>query len=159
LRPWRARRSWKSGVGSPGSNKNRCGKVSPPYPHIRYRGPYSRADLPRILAGAAATVIPSDFENCPLVARESLMLRVPVIASRAGGLPEIIHHHQNGLLFPPGDVEALRLHVTRLLRHPDLRARLRRGIAPVKSLPTEARELVGLYRSMTPSLNGVRTAS
>jgi glycosyltransferase involved in cell wall biosynthesis len=130
-----------------------------PYPHIRYRGPYSRADLPRILAGAAATVIPSDFENCPLVARESLMLRVPVIASRAGGLPEIIHHHQNGLLFPPGDVEALRLHVTRLLRHPDLRARLRRGIAPVKSLPTEARELVGLYRSMTPSLNGVRTAS
>jgi glycosyltransferase involved in cell wall biosynthesis len=129
-----------------------------PYPHIRYRGPYSRADLSRILAGAAATVIPSDFENYPLVARESLMLGVPVIASRSGGLPEIIQHHQNGLLFPPGDAEALRLQVTQLIYHPDLRARLSRGIAPVKSLPEEAQELLGLYRTLGPSLSGVRTA-
>ncbi len=130
-----------------------------PYPHIRYRGPYTGVDLPRILAGAAATVIPSDFENCPLVARESLMLGVPVIASQAGGLPEIIHHHQNGLLFPPGDVEALRLWVTRLMRHPNLLARLRQGIAPVKNLQEEGQELVGLYRSMTLRLAELRTTT
>jgi glycosyltransferase involved in cell wall biosynthesis len=119
-----------------------------PHPHIRYRGPYRRADLPRILAGAAALIMCSDFENYPLVAREGLMLGVPVIASRAGGLPEIVHHGVNGLLFPPGDADALRRQVTRLLRRPELLARLRRGIDPVKSITEEAQALAGMYRSL-----------
>ncbi len=63
---------------------------------------------------AAATVITSDFENHPLVVRESLMLKVPVIASAAGGIPEIIEPEINGLLFPPGDAAALRRQVRRL---------------------------------------------
>jgi GT2 family glycosyltransferase len=90
----------------------------------------------------------SDFENYPLVAREALMLGVPVIASRAGGLPEIIQHGKNGLLFPPGDAGALRRQVTRVLRQPDLLNRLRQGIAPVKTMAAEAGELLELYRSL-----------
>jgi len=118
-----------------------------PLPHINYQGPYQRPDLPRILAGAAALVICSDFENYPLVVRESLMLGVPVIASRAGGLPEIVHDGRNGLLFPPGDAEALRRTVLRLLRRPNLQERLRRGIAPVKTMAQEAREMLEVYTS------------
>jgi glycosyltransferase involved in cell wall biosynthesis len=38
---------------------------------------------------------------------ESLALGTPVIASRVGGLPELIEHHRTGLLFPVGNVEAL----------------------------------------------------
>jgi glycosyltransferase involved in cell wall biosynthesis len=119
-----------------------------PYSHIIYKGPYHRQDLPRILAGATATVITSDFENYPLVVRESLMLQVPVIGSAAGGIPEIIQHQENGLLFPRGDAEALRQQVMRLLRHPDLAARLRRGIKPVKTIGQEAQALVDLYRTL-----------
>jgi glycosyltransferase involved in cell wall biosynthesis len=122
-----------------------------PHPHIRYRGPYRRADLSRILAGAAALIMCSDFENYPLVAREGLMLGVPVLASRAGGLPEIVRHGVNGLLFPPGDAHALRRQVTRLLRRPELLARLRRGIAPVKIMAEEAQDLAGMYHGLVLS--------
>ncbi len=118
------------------------------HPHITYRGPYRRGDLPQILAGAAAVVMCSDFENYPLVAREALILGVPVIASRAGGLPEIVHHGKNGLLFPPGEARALRRQVTRVIRQPSLLNRLRQGIAPVKTMAVEAMELREFYRSL-----------
>jgi glycosyltransferase involved in cell wall biosynthesis len=117
-----------------------------PHPHIRYCGPYQRENLPEVLAGATATVITSDFENYPLVARESLMLGVPVVASRAGGLPEIVRHEENGLLFPPGDVPALTETLRRLCREPGLLEKLRHGITPVKTITREARELAGLYQ-------------
>ncbi len=117
-----------------------------PYPHIRYRGPYRREELPHILAGATATVITSDFENHPLVVRESLMLKVPVISSRAGGIPEIIESGKNGLFFRAGDAAALNRQIRRLLKRPELVERLRQGIAPVKTLAQEARELLDLYR-------------
>lgn len=119
-----------------------------PYPHIRYRGPYRREDLPRLLAGAWATVVCSEFENCPLVVRESLSLGVPVIATRAGGLPELVRPGENGLLFPRGDAQALRRQVTRLLRRPELVNRLRQGLTPVKTLEAEAQELLDLYYSL-----------
>lgn len=133
--------------GCPQDQQKTLRQTLSPFPHIRYRGPYQRSDLPRILAGATALVMCSDFENYPLVARESLMLGVPVIASRAGGLPEIVHHGENGLLFPPGDAKALRCSVQRLLHRPDLKERLRRGIAPVKTITQEAGELLDLYHS------------
>lgn len=119
-----------------------------PYPHIIYKGTYRREDLPRILSGATATVITSDFENYPQVMRESLMLGVPVLGSEAGGIPEIITPEENGLLFRAGDAEALRRQVQRLLQKPELAERLRRGIKPVKAMGQEARELLELYRSL-----------
>ncbi len=118
-------------------------------PHIRYQGPYRRRDLPRILAGAAAVVVPSDFENHPLVVREALALRVPVVASRVGGLPELIRPGQNGLLFRPGDAGALRRQILRLLEQPALLDCLRRGIGPVRTMAEEARDLLALYGSLT----------
>jgi GT2 family glycosyltransferase/glycosyltransferase involved in cell wall biosynthesis len=118
------------------------------YPHIRYCGPYRREDLPRILSGATATLITSDFENYPLVARESLMLKVPVIGSQAGGIPEIIEHGKNGLLFRPGDAEALRRQVMRLLRRPQSAERLCQNIGPVKSMRQDAEELLDLYQHL-----------
>ena len=133
--------------GCPRTQRKALRQTLAPYPHISYRGPYQRPDLPRILAGATALVMCSDFENYPLVARESLMLGVPVIASRAGGLPEIIHHGQNGLLFPSGDAEALKKSVLRLVRRPELRERLCRGITPVKSFAQEAKEFLDLYNA------------
>ncbi len=133
--------------GCPQSQRKALRQSLAPYPHIRYRGPYQRPDLPQLLAGATALIMCSDFENYPLVARESLMLGVPVIATRAGGIPEIIRPGRNGLLFPPGDAEGLRQAVRRLIRRPELRERLRRGIAPVKTIAQDARELLGLYEA------------
>ncbi len=122
--------------------------------HISYRGPYRPEDLPRIFRGAWATLVPSDWENYPLVARESLMAGVPVVAARAGGIPEIVADGVNGLLFPAGDAKALQNRIQRLVRHPELRERLRRGIRPVKTIQEEAGELVDLYHTLINSKRG-----
>lgn len=131
-----------------------------PYPHITYQGPYGTEDLPQILRSSWATVMPSDLENYPLVARESLMAGVPVIAARTGGLPEIITDEENGLLFQPGDVADLQAKILRIMMEPDLALRLRRHIRPVKTIIEDAREHLDLYDSLLTRIatRSVRTA-
>jgi glycosyltransferase involved in cell wall biosynthesis len=57
---------------------------------------------------ADVLVVPSLWaENAPLVALEARAAGCPVIASDIGGLPELIEDGRDGLLFPPGDSDAL----------------------------------------------------
>lgn len=53
------------------------------------------------------TVLPSFFEGMGRVLLESMAMGVPVVASNVGGIPDIVHHLENGLLVPPGDARAL----------------------------------------------------
>jgi len=115
---------------------------------VRWCGPYQRRDLPDILARAAAVVLPSRQETFSFVAREALHARVPVLAARAGALPEVVRHGVNGLLFPAGDAAALARTIARLAAEPQLHAGLRAGIAPVKSMAENARELLALYAGL-----------
>lgn len=59
------------------------------------------------MSAAAVTVLPSRSDNCPLVTIESLAVGTPLVASRVGGLPEIIGDGKSGFLVPPDDPEAL----------------------------------------------------
>jgi L-malate glycosyltransferase len=52
-------------------------------------------------------VLPSLHEGIPMVLLEALALERPVVASRAGGIPEVIEHRVSGLLVSPGDVQEL----------------------------------------------------
>lgn len=52
-------------------------------------------------------VCTSVLENSPNTIGEAMLLGVPVVASRAGGIPDMITHEQDGLLFETGDVKAL----------------------------------------------------
>jgi glycosyltransferase involved in cell wall biosynthesis len=62
----------------------------------------------RLIEEALCTIIPSEwYENFPMSVVESLACGTPVIASRIGGLPEMIEHNKTGLLFSPGDDEEL----------------------------------------------------
>ena len=64
----------------------------------------SGEDLKHIILKAKAVVIPSIWhENMPLSLLEALNLGKLVIVSNIGGMPEIIKHGENGLLFKPGD--------------------------------------------------------
>ena len=60
-----------------------------------------------LLNQATMIVLPSRSEGLPLVALEASLMQRPVIASRVGGLPELVKHGQTGLLCVPGDVESL----------------------------------------------------
>lgn len=56
---------------------------------------------------AAVYVCPSVLENSPNTVGEAMLLGVPVVASKTGGIPDMITDGEDGLLFPVGDVRAL----------------------------------------------------
>jgi glycosyltransferase involved in cell wall biosynthesis len=82
---------------------------------VEYAGFIAPARIAETLLGFDAVVVPSlAAENCPLAIVEALALGRPVIASRVGGIPELVRHGENGLLFSPGDAEGLRSAIARL---------------------------------------------
>jgi N-acetyl-alpha-D-glucosaminyl L-malate synthase BshA len=83
-----------------------------------------RTDLPSVLRGADLFLLPSETESFGLAALEAMSCGVPVIASRVGGVPEVVIDGETGLLAPVGDVAAMAAHVVRLLADAPLRARL-----------------------------------
>jgi glycosyltransferase involved in cell wall biosynthesis len=84
-----------------------------------------RDDVPEILAALDVLVhVPSAPEPFGRVVAEAMAVGKPVVAARAGGLPEIVEHEVTGLLVPPGDPSACAAAVLRLLADPALRARL-----------------------------------
>jgi GT2 family glycosyltransferase/glycosyltransferase involved in cell wall biosynthesis len=104
------------------------------------------AAVPAALAELDVLVLPSIWpENSPLVVREAFAAGLPVVASRIGGIPEIVEHEVNGLLFEPGNAEALAAAFRRLIEEPDLLARLRGGLPAVRSLNEDAAATLALY--------------
>jgi glycosyltransferase involved in cell wall biosynthesis len=71
---------------------------------------------------------------------------VPVIASNIGGIPELVTHDVNGLLFRAGDADDLARALTKVAGNPDLLNTLREGIPAVRSIETDVRELRAIYQ-------------
>ncbi len=69
-------------------------------------------------------VIPSENESLSYVAIESLAMEKPVIATRIGGLPEVVIHNETGLLVPYGDHKELAHAIQELLENEELYARI-----------------------------------
>lgn len=84
-----------------------------------------RRDIPDILRALDLMVLPSSREGTPMILLEALAAGVPVVATRVGGIPEIITHGLNGSLVEPLQPGALAREITRLLHDPELRARYR----------------------------------
>lgn len=79
------------------------------YPsRIHYKGALESDNLIPFFKQAHFLLVPSlYYENSPMVIYESLCLGTPVIASRIGGIPELIQNEKNGFLFSPGSEEEL----------------------------------------------------
>jgi glycosyltransferase involved in cell wall biosynthesis len=95
--------------------------------------------------------VPSVEEGFGLVALEAQALGVPVVASRAGGLPDIIADGHSGILVEIGDVPALSAALQRLLEDPGLRERMGRAAvanAARFSLTRYAGRLTQIYREL-----------
>lgn len=65
-------------------------------------------------------ILPTENEAFPLSLLEAMSCRLPVIASRVGGIPEIVSHLDNGILVNPADPDALSSEIVRLMGEPSL---------------------------------------
>lgn len=86
---------------------------------VRFLG--FRQDAPDLMAAADLFVLPSVAEAFGLVLAEALYLGTPVVATRVGGIPEIVDDGVDGVLVPPGDSRALADAVIALLNDPERR--------------------------------------
>jgi glycosyltransferase involved in cell wall biosynthesis len=92
-----------------------------------FTGYLTGLDLARAYASADVLAFPSDTETLGFAAMESMASGVPAVGARAGGVPDVIRHEENGLLFTPGDLDDLTAQLRRLLEDPPLQARLGRA--------------------------------
>ena len=76
-----------------------------------------------------ASLLSSSWENFPHTVVEALAVGTPVIATRAGGVAEVVRDGENGLLVEPGDVDALAAAIDRFFADAELAERLRANAA------------------------------
>ena len=83
-----------------------------------------RGDIATLLKLTDVAVIASDREGSPLAVLEYMAAGCGIVASRVGGIPDMVRHDEEGLLVEPGDVDALASSIRRLLDDEELRRRL-----------------------------------
>ena len=114
-------------------------------PGVRYFGPYTHHELGKIMSEIDVLVVPSYWENYPLVVQEALQHKVPVIASRVAGFPEMIHHGKNGLLFEVGNADDLASKMLRLCGNPEHVAEMRDNIVQVRDITCDRDDYLADY--------------
>jgi len=78
-----------------------------------------RSDLARIYADLDVLVVSSNNEGTPLSAIEAMAASCPVVATRVGGVPDLISDNETGRLVPPGDADGIAGAVLELLQSPE----------------------------------------
>jgi len=100
--------------------------------HARFLGPLPREQVLELFCAGDASLLSSSWENFPHSVVESLAAGTPVISTAVGGVPEVVHDGENGILVPPNDVDALA-------------DAIRRGLADVERLRANARASIADY--------------
>lgn len=118
-------------------------------PHVTHHGALPHERIAEAFATIDVLVVPSVWpETAGLVIREAFAAGVAVVASRTGGIPELVDDEVNGLLVEPGDVDDLERAMRRLLDEPDLLARLRAAAPHVPLLSDDVAFTRGHYERL-----------
>ncbi len=91
---------------------------------VCWMGQRAPAEVQALLSAADVFVLNSSYEGLPHVVLEAMRARVPVVATAAGGTPEVVNHGRTGLLVPPGDFDALDAAVAAIVSSPSTSQRL-----------------------------------
>jgi glycosyltransferase involved in cell wall biosynthesis len=86
-----------------------------------------QAEVARFYAAVDAVILPSINEGTPVTAIEALAVGRPVVATRVGGVPDVVRDGETGFLVPPGSTDELAERLAELARDPELRERLGRA--------------------------------
>ena len=126
--------------------------------HVRLLG--RRTDIDRLLGAADAALLSSVSEGIPLSLIEAMAASLPVVATRVGGIPDVVEEGRSGFLVPAGDDEAMAERILRLARNSALSQQLgEAGCARAAALFSEERmvaEYDQMYREMTRKAPGRR---
>ena len=122
-----------------------------PMEHIHLLGKLRYDELPGVYASADVAVAPSFRDNVPFWILEAMSSGLPVVASRVGGIPELVSDGKTGVLVPPGSPEALAAALIPLLRDPTARRELghaaRNSVLERFNWARTATETLELYRA------------
>ena len=77
-----------------------------------------------VLKSSSLLIVPSRMENIPFVIKEAFYLRIPVVATKVGGIPEIVEDNVTGILVPPNDPNELLNTINFILGNKELAKKL-----------------------------------
>ena len=106
------------------------------------------SNVPDFLRAADVFAFPSEFEALGLSLIEACACGLPAVASRTGGIVDVVEDGRSGLLVPPGDPAALAGALVRLLADEDLRAELGRRGREVARSRFDAAAATSRYRAL-----------
>jgi glycosyltransferase involved in cell wall biosynthesis len=116
-------------------------------------------DVAPFYAAFDALVLPSGNEGTPVTVIEALAAELPVVATRVGGVPDVVRDGEDGFLVEAGATDDLAERLGRLARDPELRARMgrkgRERVLPRYAVERLVDDVDELYRSLL-SAGGVR---
>jgi glycosyltransferase involved in cell wall biosynthesis len=99
-----------------------------------------------------ALVLPSANEGTPVVAIEALAAQRPVVATRVGGVPDVVTEGEDGFLVEVGDIDGIAAALARLARDPELRRRMgesgREHVLPRYRVERLVDDVDALYREL-----------
>ena len=125
---------------------------------VSFLGKVASSDMPTLYSRSDVVVLPSVWdENQPVCLMEAMAAGLPVVASSKGGIPELVEHGVNGLLFAAGDAMDLAAQLTQLIASADLRQHLgREARRRVRNLShdRQAHLLLALYRETIAAAPG-----
>lgn len=136
------------------------GPLQSRFPLAEFTGHLTGDALEARLREASVVVVPSEWhENNPISVLEAMAHAKPIVASRIGGIPELVRHGQTGLLFQAKNAHQLSSHIRSLLSNPDLRkkfgAEARRIAETEYSLEKHGAALLSLYQSLAAPAGAV----
>jgi len=105
-------------------------------------------NLEEVLGGCDLFLLPSDAESFGMAALEAMASEIPVIATRSGGLPEVVADGESGYLLPVGDVDSMSRRGIEILTNDDLRRRMGRRGREIAVDQFDEQKIVPYYRLM-----------
>ncbi|HEY0370600.1 MAG TPA: N-acetyl-alpha-D-glucosaminyl L-malate synthase BshA [Thermoanaerobaculia bacterium] len=105
-------------------------------------------NLEEVLGTCDLFLLPSNAESFGMAALEAMASEVPVIATRAGGLPEVVDDGVTGYLLPVGDIEAMADRGVEILRDDDLRKKMGKRGRESAVERFDEQKIVPIYREM-----------
>lgn len=120
--------------------------------HLDWEGRQPLSRVYELLGDAKCLIVPSIcYEVCPKAILEAYAKSTPVVASRLGGMAELVGHERTGFLFEPGSPVELAKAVRKIFDNPDLTETLRRNARKeYEALYTAERnynQLIGIFES------------